>query len=138
MTTRQRMSGFTLIELMIVVAIVAILAAIAYPSYINHITKTRRAAGAACAMEAAQFMERYYTTNLTYVGADLPDTQCMNEVEDHYTIQLEAAATASAYTVQAIPQGSQDTRDTKCQTLSINQAGTKGETGSASSATECW
>src|SRR3546814_19429854 len=61
---RSPVSGFTLIELMIVVAIVAILAAIAYPSYINHITKTRRAAGAGCALEAAKFMERFYTTNL--------------------------------------------------------------------------
>ena len=138
MTIQRRNSGFTLIELMIVVAIVAILAAIAYPSYTNHITKTRRAAGAACAMEAAQFMERYYTTHLTYLNAALPNTQCMNEVGDHYTIQLSGAATASAYTIQAVPKGSQASRDTKCKTLSINQAGTKGETGSAASAAECW
>ena len=61
----QRARGFTLIELMVVVAIIAILAAIAYPSYTNHVVKTRRAAATACVMEAAHFMERYYTTNLT-------------------------------------------------------------------------
>lgn len=138
MTTHKRTAGFTLIELMITVAIVAILAAIAYPSYQDYVTRTRRASAAACMMEAAQYMERYYTTNMTYVAAALPATQCMNEVGDHYTIALEAAATASAYTLQAAPQGAQATNDDQCGTLSINQAGTKGETGSAADASECW
>jgi len=137
-TNRRHNGGFTLIELMIVVAIVAILAAIAYPSYTNHVTKTRRAAAAACMLEASQFMERYYTTNLTYLGATLPNTQCMGELNNFYTVQLSGAATAAAYTVQAVPHGIQESRDTKCGTLSITQAGTKGETGTASSAAECW
>lgn len=138
-TSRRRSGGFTLIELMIVVAIVAVLAAIAYPSYTNHITKTRRAAGAACALEAAQFMERYYTTRLTYLDARLPETQCMNDLADHYVIQLvTGSVTASTYTVEAIPQGVQENRDTRCRTLTVDQAGTKGEGGDAGSAAECW
>lgn len=130
-------AGFTLIELMVVVAIVAILAGIAYASYTNHIIKTRRAAGASCALEMAQFMERYYTTNLTYFGAALPGSQCRTDLASHYTIGLNGVD-ASSYTVQAVPIGSQLERDTKCGTLSIDNTGVKGETGSASTASECW
>ena len=136
---KTKMRGFSLIELMIVVVVIAILAAIAYPSYTGYVTRTKRAAGGACAMEAAHYMERYYTTEMTYAGAALPQTQCMNDTVDNYTIQLLASeTTATTYTVQAVPKGSQDSRDTLCKTLSINQIGTKGESGSAATAAECW
>lgn len=58
---RPRQTGFTLIELMTVVAIVGILAAIAYPSYQEHIRRANRADAQASLMELAQFMERSYT-----------------------------------------------------------------------------
>ncbi|MDW7601742.1 prepilin-type N-terminal cleavage/methylation domain-containing protein, partial [Stenotrophomonas maltophilia] len=53
--------GFTLIELMIVVAVVAILAAIAYPSYSEHVRKSRRAQAKADLVEYAQLAERFHT-----------------------------------------------------------------------------
>ncbi len=61
--------GFSLIELMIVLAVVAILAAISYPSYQESIRKSRRADAQAALQGFAQAMERFYTTNGTYIGA---------------------------------------------------------------------
>lgn len=138
-----RSGGFTLIELMIVVAIVAIIAAIAYPSYQNHITKTRRGAAASCSLEAAQFMERFYTTNLRYdtdqagTAVALPQTQCANELGDHYTFALAAVA-ANSYSITAAPKGGQAARDTKCGTLTLDQTGKKGIKGTATKVDECW
>lgn len=131
----RRAQGFTLIELMVVVAIVAILASIAYASYQNQVMKTRRAAATTCLQERAQFMERYYTTNMTYAGAPNP-AQCA-DIANHYTIAFSGGVTATAYSLTATPQGVQATRDTGCGTLSINQNGLRGKTGSGT-VDECW
>ncbi len=115
--------GFTLIELMIVVAIVAIIAAVAYPSYQAHILRTNRALASACLVELTQFMERYYTTNITYAGAVLPATECQNTLAARYAFAFQAAPAANQYEIQATPGGAQ-AADT-CGMLSINQAGTR-------------
>ena len=60
------MSGFTLIELMITAVIVAILAAIAVPSYASYIARARRADARVQLVQAAQFMQRFYTANDSY------------------------------------------------------------------------
>lgn len=137
-----RAEGFTLIELMIVVAVLAIIAAIAYPSYNSHVTKTRRAAAASCTLEAAQFMERFYTTNLRYNedrngnAVALPQLQCIRDIEDHYTVQLAAVDSAS-YLVEAVPQGTQAARDEACGALSLDQTGEKDVDGGAE-VKACW
>jgi type IV pilus assembly protein PilE len=135
----RRHSGVTLIELMIAVAIVAILAAIAYPSYQRYVARTHRNSAQACMSQYAQFMERYYTSNLTYVGA-APSLPCRleNNLSQRYTIALRAGSVAAgAYTLDATPIGTQATLDAQCGTLSLNQTGARAVSGTAGR-DACW
>lgn len=127
----RRQTGVTLIELMIAVAIVAILAAIAYPSYQRYVARTHRNAAAACLSQYAQFMERFYTANLTYVGA-VPTASCRleNDMDRRYRFELRASA-ARTYILDATPIGAQASIDAQCGTLTVNQAGTRSVSGTA-------
>ena len=71
-------TGFSLIELMIVVAVIAILAAIAYPSFIDSVRKGRRADAQQGLMQAAHKLENYYARNATYTE-DLREVGYSNE-----------------------------------------------------------
>lgn len=144
-----KQSGFTLIELMIVVAIVGILAAVAYPSYQSHVLKTRRVVAAGCMLELAQWMERNYTTCLRYdvtgaacttalTTALLPALGCRAELDASYTFSLAAAPAVNAYQLQAAPGGPQ-AGDATCGTLLLNQAGTKDAAPTtAAGDAACW
>ena len=140
---RTAQNGFTLLELMITVAVVAILAVIANASYQNQVTNTRRATAAVCLTEVSQFMERFYATNLRYnttlggAAVAIPALQCRTDIAAHYTISFSAAPTATTYTVQAVPQGAQAGRDTRCGTLTLNHTGAKTESGTGTVA-DCW
>jgi type IV pilus assembly protein PilE len=136
MSGHRRASGVTLIELLIVMSIIGILAAIAYPSYQSHIAKTSRKAAQSCLSQYANFMERYYTTNLTYVNASPPVLGCSTEsnLDRSYSFPAPTVATASTYSISAVPTTSQRAKDPgRCGTLTLDQAGTRGAESS-----NCW
>jgi type IV pilus assembly protein PilE len=132
--------GFTLIELVITIAIVGILTAIAIPSYQSFVIKSNRKAAATCLMEQAQFAERYYTTNLTYVGIPTPTPAagCVADLVNsgRYTFPAPTGVSARTYVYTATATGAQ-LQDTKCLNLTINQTGAKTISGSGS-ASECF
>ncbi|KAF1691381.1 type IV pilin protein [Pseudoxanthomonas koreensis] len=133
---RRVAGGFTLIELMIVVAVVAILASIAVPSYQEQIRKSRRAQAKADIVEYMQMAERYFTVNNTYVGFALPVAVSPREAGATPRYDLAAStqtATALVLTATARPSQASD----RCGNLSVSNTGLKTESGTATLA-ECW
>lgn len=127
--SRRSAAGFTLIEIMVVVAIIAIIATIALPSYRDYVTKSRREAGKACLLQAAQQAERFYTANLTY--EDLPEVfNCDSSTAPFYSV-TSSNVEARTYTLSATPQGSHT--DAECGVLSVNQAGVRSP-----ATARCW
>jgi len=103
--------GFTLIEVMIVVAIVAILTALAFPSYTEYIRRGHRAEARAALLQASQWMERAATATGTYpLTASFPTTLTTIK-SGRYTIAVASppasAASGTAYTLTATPAGGQ-------------------------------
>lgn len=148
MMNRKRSGGFTLIELMIVVAIIAILAAVAIPSYSDYVRKGKRADAKAALQGLSQAMEKFYSTNFTYLGAATADadtgapkatvfgyTKTPREGSGATTYNLTIqAATRNSYSIRATPVGDQENDD--CGYLQITQTGARSS--GVPAAKDCW
>lgn len=136
MNTRRcnKDNGFTLIEIMIVVAIIGIIAAVAMPSYRESIVKSKRTVAKTHLMDIAARQEQYLANNKRYAASltdlGLPATYYVDESGEStagdavYRMTLGGVATF-AFTITATPQGSLASDDTRCGTYTYNETGAK-------------
>jgi type IV pilus assembly protein PilE len=136
--------GFTLLELMIVVAIIAILAAVVLPSYQSYVLKARRTDAKAALTALAQTLERFATENANnggYNNATVSNTPGTNVVarasteNGHYTLAFRSKS-ATAYVLAATPQGAQ--ANDLCKTFTLDNQGVRGLIDSTKPVQECW
>ncbi len=138
--TRQfRNEGFTLIELMIIAAIVALLAAIAIPAYTSYSIRAKRSAAESFIMSVANKQEQYvldarqYASSLAALNMTVP-----SDVDANYNVTItNVGTTPPTYTINAVPKEMQAVNDTKCATVSIDQAGAKSQSGTGT-VNDCW
>lgn len=140
---RKAEYGFTLIELMIVVAIVGILAAIAYPSYTDSVRKTKRSDAQVALSRAATLQEREYTQNNVY-STTMADIGGSTSEEGYYTISasIPTSCAPSCYLLSATPvAGGPQASDVDCWTITLDHTGRKAsanKAGIANPSGTCW
>jgi type IV pilus assembly protein PilE len=131
---RLRASGFSLLELMLVLLLVTVLLAMAVPSYQQYRLRVNRATAIETLLAVAQCQQGIYAQDFHF------DTRrCLPELpEGHYHYRMDPADTASTtvFTVIAIPQAAQQLDS--CQELRLDQSGWRSISGPQELQRKCW
>lgn len=152
LSMKKIQNGFTLIEVMIVVAVIGILAAIAYPNYADYIRRGERAEARAAMMKVANQLERRFTEVAAYptvanfapmfglaAGTEVrssTDSAALGKYVIGYAPVASAAGGAlDSYTLTATESNG---ADVECGNLTLDNLGTRGRSGSAWTAQDCW
>ena len=142
LSPHARHHGFTLIEVMIVVAIVAILSAIALPSYTEYVRRGHRADARAGLLQAQQWLERAATATGVYPTTLPAALTWSGDTSKRYDIGFAAGNTNAAFTLTAIPRNPGPQAGDKCGTFTLANTGLRGANGKTSGQSgydpDCW
>ncbi len=141
-TYNDKQTGFSLIELIIVLVIITVLALLLLPSLQDKTRQARRAVAQADLVELTVFAERYFMENRTYVGLTLPFTRSPRSTDntEYYTISFSSGPSAINFTLQAVPTiaGGRGISGCDGATLTIDADATKSAVNSGTVLTNCW
>jgi len=153
----NRVRGFTLIELMIVITIVGLLSSLAYPSFTEYVVRAKRQTAQEALYRITSQQEQFFADNKTY-ARNLQDLGFDNDLmaiddegqivpfgtsDKNYGLTMiwvgaaTAAGTTLTYAVYAWPYGAQYTRDIKCGSMWLDEGGQRWTYGSAGT-DDCW
>jgi type IV pilus assembly protein PilE len=136
-------TGFTLIELMIVVAIIAILAAIALPSYQEYVRRGNRTDARAQLVKASQYLERFYSATDSYaadrnggtIESKFPDGLKQSPDQGAALYNITVTASITSYTLTAAPVAAGSMANDRCGTFTLDHTGRRTV---STAATDCW
>lgn len=120
----KRMTGFSLLELLVTIAVLGILAVIAIPSYLGNMQTTRRTDGIAALLDVQSQQTQWRANNVTYAGNLTADLGWANSdsPEGYYTITLSNVS-ATTYTATAAPKAGGPQEGDTCGSLVLTESG---------------